>query len=204
MAYSDLVLASTQAQVNWDPQLSSIFETVRLLDVRCDIKGLPEMRNIVAKGGATITLRAPLIKATWSKPWVRSRWPEIKTSQVTGKIDANRFFSDYDYDLPGEYHISWQSAFFLVPIAISWISLEDNYEGCRDGPGSHRHLGLGLRRMKENSMGTSSPAVYERIGYVEIVEDRTECNVSVQEAQRRFERVNAILRSLPHINLTIV
>lgn len=196
--------ASLQAQVIWDPQLSSIFETIQLLDACCETEGLPEMGNIMVKEGATITLRAPLIKATWLKPWVRSRWPEILTSQVNGKIDVNRFYPDYDHDLPGEYHISWQSVFFLVPIAISWIPLEDNYEGSRDGPGSYRHLGLGLRRITENSIGTSSPAVYERIGYVEIVEEHGEGNLSVQEAQERFERVSAVLRSLPHISLTII
>jgi len=196
--------ASVQAQVIWDPKVDSVFKTVRFLDVHCDTEGLPEMGNIIAKSGATITLRAPLIKATWSKPWVRSRQPEIMTSQVNGKVDVNRFYPDYDYDLPGEYHISWRSVVFLVPIAISWTPLEDNYEGRRDGPGSYRHLGLGLRRMREIGGGTSSPAMYERIGYVEIVEDHFEGNLSVQEAQARFERVDSILRSLPHIDLTIV
>ena len=119
-------------------------------------------------------------------------------------LDINRYFPDYDYDLPGDYHIPWESEVFLVPVAIAWIALEDNYQSRRNGAVGYRHIGLGLRKLEKPDPDSSSPVLYERIGYVEIVQDHAQVNMTVNEASETFERVDSILRSLPRLHLTLV
>ncbi|KIX10246.1 uncharacterized protein Z518_01327 [Rhinocladiella mackenziei CBS 650.93] len=180
--------ASVEVPVNWDLRLDSVLETVKLLQVCCDTKGPPEMGNISME--ATITLRAPLVKATWARQWTRSRWLQI-TGEVNA-IDADRYCPDYDYDLTGPYNIPWESEFHLVPIAI--ISFPLSYD---NDAKNHRRISLALQA----KVGTP---FYERIGYVEIAEKRPQVNQSPQEAQASFESVNAVLRSLPRVDITTI
>ncbi|EXJ75277.1 uncharacterized protein A1O5_01973 [Cladophialophora psammophila CBS 110553] len=188
--------ASVQVRVAWDLRLDSVFGVVELLDVRCDTKGPPEMGSFSGRDEVVITLRAPLLKATWKKPWVRSRWPIISrsTEMKDGKMDVNRFYPDYDYDLPGEHHVSWDSEFVLVPIAISTMLLD---ESDSDGPKNNAHLVLALRAKRK--AGT-----YERLGYGEIVEDHVFADWSREGFQARFGRVDAILRAIPRQVITVV
>ena len=188
--------ASVQGQVIWDPRLESIFDAVDILDVHCDTQGPPELGNISSKSGCNAVFRAPLINATWRKPWVRSRWPQLLMSGAQSNLDVNRYCPDYDYDLADDYHIPWESEVFLVPLAIACIPLEDNYQDRRDGAGGIRHLGLGLRKVGNPKPSMSFLAVYERIGYVEIVEEHAQANMSVTKARDTFDRVDQILRSL--------
>ncbi|KAJ9613066.1 hypothetical protein H2200_003007 [Cladophialophora chaetospira] len=196
--------ASVQTQVIWDPRLDSVFDAVELHEVNCETQGPPELGSLNARGEATVVLHAPLIKATWQRAWARSRNPELILDEIEGRLDTNRYFPDYDYDLPGEHHIPWNSSLHLLPMAIAWIPLENNYQGRRDGAGGYRHVGLGLRELEKSDSGPSSPALYERIGYVEIVEDHAQANMTVDEAREAFERVDSILRSLPRLRLTLV
>ncbi len=196
--------ASVQGQVLWDPNLESGFDAIKLLGVHCNTKGPPELGDMTGEGGVTITLNAPLIKAKWQSPWIRSRWPKLMTSDPEQKLDVNRYFPDYDYDLEDGYHVPWDSEVFLVPLAIVWIPLGDNYRGLRDRAGSYRHLGLGLRKLETSSLESPSLAVYERIGYVEIVEDHAQANLTVMEARATFDRVDNVLRSLQREQFTIV
>ncbi|OAL40358.1 hypothetical protein AYO20_00094 [Fonsecaea nubica] len=189
--------ASVQVQVAWDLRIGSVFGVVELLGIHCDTKGPPELGNFSSsQDEVRITLRAPVLKATWKRPWIRSRWPELARTagMKDGKMDVNRYYPDYDYDLPGEHHVPWDSEVFVVPIATSTLIPDgDN----RDGPDNNLHLGLVLRAREKHG-------VYERIGYVEIVEDHVIVDWSRNGFQSRFGRVDAILRAIPRQEITIV
>ncbi|KIW34254.1 uncharacterized protein PV07_01045 [Cladophialophora immunda] len=189
--------ASVQVQVAWDLRLDSVYGGVELLDVYCDTKGPPEMGNFsTSQDEVRIALRAPLLKATWKKPWIRSRWPELTriAGAEDGKMDVNRYYPDYDYDLPGEHRIPWNSEVFIVPIAI--LTLVPDEDG-GEGPNNNLHLALVLRP-------NGGSGIYERIGYVELVEDHIVVDWSREGFQARFDRVDAILRAIPRQDITIV
>ncbi|OAL29875.1 hypothetical protein AYO22_01781 [Fonsecaea multimorphosa] len=190
--------ASVQCQVAWDLRLHFFFGAIELLDVHCDTKGPPEMGDFSSsQDEVRITLRGPLLKATWKKPWIRSRWPVLTrmAEMKDGKMDVNRYYPDYDYDLPGEHHIPWDSEVFIVPIAVSTLVPDgDDSNGSNN---NNLHLALVLQ-------ARGNGGIYKRIGYVEIVEDHIVVDWSREGLKDRFDRVDAMLRAIPPQDITIV
>lgn len=179
--------ACVQSQIMWESSVDYILGSAEVEDIRYVTTGLACMGDIQE---ASIILRVPLIRA-------RLESGTLCLDSITPFPYYVTIFDqkmDYDFSVPGQYHVSSPSEVFIAPIGIDKV----NYS----------HTGIVLLKRQDR-------ALYERIGCARIqhreirerstsIRDMTRSSTPSVDRNEKMDLVNTLLMGLPVCSVTIV
>lgn len=183
--------ASVRSQVIWGSSVEYILSSVKVDNIRYVTTGPPSMGVIQE---ASITLRVPLLRARLESGELC--WDP--TTPFSSKIVIKDKKMDYDFSVPGQFHIPSPTEVFIAPMGIDKLNCY--------------HAGIVL--LKKHGM-----ALYERVGCVriahrEVVEMMEEQMMSARDTTRssqlselrseKMDLVTTLLTGLPVRSVTII
>ncbi|PQE28701.1 hypothetical protein CJF32_00003916 [Rutstroemia sp. NJR-2017a WRK4] len=189
--------ACVQSQVMWWSWVEYVLDSVEVVDIRYVTKGPACMGEIQE---ASITLRVPLLRARLERRERRDTLCLDSATPFLKDILIRNQSMDYEFSVPGPYHIPSPTEVFIAPIGI------DKHD--------YSHTGIVLLKRQDRAL-----VLYERVGWVsfqhrEIVEmlyqpvrtsgDGALSSEPTADRNAKMDFVTTLLIGLPVCSVTII
>jgi hypothetical protein len=186
--------AAVQSQVGWDQTVKSFLPSVKVLDIAYDVVG---PTHLACVSSASITIRAPLIKASLVENQRGFRPSLIRREEIV----IYDFKEDYPLHEPSKSQIFLDTEVFICSIGLSSLSnlslllrqIPDTHSYERIGRVELEHRDMKSLREQNRQETTSESASSVDSIYIQIMSEK-----------KLMARMSAILKGLPLSDVTLV